>query len=189
MASSRRTAHGARLTSRLTRLLAWIVPCAVSLVPGAMIAQDVSLEYRVKAAYLFNFAKFVEWPPAARRGALTICVAGRNVFGDALERTVTGESVDGRPLAVRVILEPMDGCHILFVPRGAAAPAYLRASQDAPVLTGGEMPRFIDEGGVANFVLEGTNVRFEISQPAAERVGLRISSRLLRLARLPGAGL
>jgi hypothetical protein len=149
-------------------------------------AQDVPLEYRVKAAFLFNFAKFVEWPKETANGPLTICVAGRNVFGEALSDTIRGEYINGRPLAVRVILEPEGGCHIIFVPRGAATAAYLRAARSSPTLTVGEMPDFIGQGGIVNFTFEGTNVRFEIDSEAAERAGLRISSRLLRLAREPG---
>jgi hypothetical protein len=150
----------------------------------ALSAQDASLEYRVKAAYLFNFAKFVEWPRAS--GPLTLCVAGRNVFGEALTDTVRGELIEGRPIVVRVLLEPEAGCHVLFVPRGAPAAAYLRAAGSPPSLTVGEQPDFIGMGGLVNFVLDGTNVRFEIDAEAAQRAGLRISSRLLRLARPPG---
>jgi hypothetical protein len=150
-------------------------------------AQEVPLEYRVKAAFLFNFAKFVEWPPQADAGPLQICVAGRNVFGDTLVETVRGEHINGRPLAVRVILEPEPGCHIIFVPRGAATTAYLRAARSSPSLTVGETPDFIAMGGIVNFTVEGTSVRFEIDPEAGERAGLRISSRLLRLARSPGA--
>ena len=151
-------------------------------------AQEVPLEYRVKAAFLFNFAKFVEWPAAADAGPLQICVAGRNVFGEALVDTIRGENINGRPLAVRVILEPEPGCHIIFVPRGAATTAYLRAAKSSPALTVGETPDFITQGGIVNFTQDGTSVRFEIDAEAAERAGLRISSRLLRLARTPGGG-
>ena len=159
----------------------------LSLLPSAIPwAQEVPLEYRVKAAFLFNFAKFVEWPAAADAGPLQICVAGRNVFGEALVETVRGENINGRPLAIRVILEPEPGCHIIFVPRGAATTAYLRAARGTPSLTVGEMPDFISMGGMVNFTFEGTSVRFEIDSEAAERAGLRISSRLLRLARSPG---
>ena len=145
------------------------------------------LEYRVKAAYLFNFAKFVEWPQTAAAGPLTICVAGRNVFGEVLSDTVRGETINGRPLAVRVILEPEPGCHIIFVPRGAAVPAYLRAARSSPTLTVGESPDFIAQGGIVNFTLDGAQraVRNRCGRPRSVS-GLRISSRLLRLARGSG---
>ena len=164
----------------------FIVFALVLAAPAVLRAQEVPLEYRVKAAYLFNFAKFVEWPDAGATGPITICVAGRNVFGDALADTVKGETINGRPLAVRLILEPQPGCHIVFVPRGAAASAYLRSARTSPSLTVGESPDFIEQGGIVNFTREGANVRFEIDSDAAERAGLRISSRLLRLARGPG---
>ena len=161
-----------------------LVAVAVFLLPAVLYAQDSTLEYRVKAAYLFNFARFVEWPATALgNGPFRICVAGRNPFGTVLEETVRGEEIAGRPIEVRVILEPEAGCHIAFIARGAATPAYLRAYHGAAVLTVGEVDGFINEGGIINFVLEGNNVRFEIGNEVAHRSGLRISSRLLRLAR------
>ncbi len=149
-------------------------------------AQDASLEYRVKAAYIYNFMKYVEWPDAVlHSGSLNICVAGRNPFGDALTETVAGERIGGQPVMVRVILEPEPGCHVLFVPDGSATTAYLRATRSEPVLTVGETPDFIAQGGTISFILDGGNVRFEIDQESAERQNLKVSSRLLRLARTP----
>lgn len=158
---------------------------ALLLLTGAsLVAQEPTLEYRVKAAYIFNFTKYVEWPrDAIGAGPLAICVAGRNPFGTVLDDIVRGEEVDDRPVVVRIILEPEPGCHVLFVPDGAATTAYLRAARTAPVLTIGETPDFLGLGGTVRFIREGTNIRFEIDQRAADRVGLRISSRLLRLAR------
>ena len=161
-----------------------LVVAAALVLTATLQAQDTTLEYRVKAAYLFNFARFVEWPAGALgSGPLRICVAGRNPFGTSLEETVHGEQIAGRPIAVRVILEPEPGCHIVFIARGAATTAYLRAYQGTPVLTVGETEGFLNLGGMINFVLEGNNVRFEIGSEAAHHHRLRISSRLLRLAR------
>jgi hypothetical protein len=159
---------------------------AVSLTAGSLGAQDaVPDAYRVKAAFLYNFFKFVEWPPSApQEGPLYICVAGRNPFGDVLDQTVEGEAVNGRRLATRVILEPEPGCHILFVPDGAAATAYLRAARGTPALTVGERPDFITQGGMVSFFHQGTNIRFTINPDAAERAKVRISSRLLELAQI-----
>lgn len=161
---------------------------AAVLVLGGMAAtpaaQEPTLEYRVKAAYILNFIRYVEWPTAAPAdGPLALCVAGRNPFGTALDETVRGEQIGGRPIAVRVILEPDAGCHVVVIPRGANAGAYLRGARTAPVLTIGEAPDFLAVGGIINLRVDGGNVRFEIDREAAERVGLRISSRLLRLAR------
>jgi hypothetical protein len=148
-------------------------------------AKEVSLEYQVKAVYLFNFAKFIEWPAEAQSGPITICIAGQNPFGDVLEETLRGEMVNGRPLAMRVIAGPEPGCHVVFVPQGAATTTYLRAVQGSPTLTVGETPDFLSQGGIISFILEGGKVRFQIDSKAAERADLRISSHLLRLARTP----
>ena len=146
-------------------------------------AQEITAEYRVKAAYLYNFVKFVEWP-GLQSSALRICVAGLNPFGPVLDELVRGEVVAGRRLESNVILEPMPGCHVLFIPQGANTPAYLRAARGHPILTVGEEPGFISSGGMARFYIDGGNVRFEINPTAGEQAGLRISSRLLRLARI-----
>jgi len=149
-------------------------------------AQDVPLEYRVKAAYLFNFTKFVDWPVTATggRNSFSICLAGRNPFGPTLSATLVGETVAGLPLASRVVgASEASSCQVLFVPRGVAAAPYLRGIGAAPVLTVGESPGFLAQGGAINFVLDGGRVRFEINQAAAERSQLRVSSRLLQLGR------
>jgi hypothetical protein len=165
-----------------------LVPVLLLAAAAVVHPQQISLEYRVKAVYLFNFVKFVEWPLRAAPGRLTICVAGQNPFGAALDDALRGEVVDGRPLATRVILEPEPGCHVLFVPQGAAASAYLGAARGSPTLTVGETPGFLEQGGIINFIVEAGKVRFEIDPKAAELADLRISSHLLRVARTPDRG-
>jgi uncharacterized protein DUF4154 len=147
--------------------------------------EQTSLEYQVKAAYLYNFVKFIEWPDATRQGPLTICIAENNPFGKALDDLVRGESIDGRAIAARVVSAPQPDCHVVFVPRGVAAGEYLRTARNAPVLTVGESADFVAQGGIINFVRDAGMIRFEIDQDAARRAGLQISSRLLRLAREP----
>ena len=166
----------------MKRLLASFVLLAGAL-PAA--AQDVPLEYRVKAAYLYNFLKFVEWPEETLSSPFTMCVAARNPFGDVLAETVRGERVAGRAVVTKVVLDSETDCDILFVPRGTAAAPYLRNPQGT--LTVGETPDFLAQGGAILFVQDGTNVRFQINDEAAMRAGLRISSRLLRLSREAGA--
>lgn len=176
--------------TQMIRSVAAVLALAVLAAPlGAQ--EYVADEYRVKAAFLYNFFKYVEWPPAApQEGSLWICVAGRNPFGSVLEETVEGETLNGRPLDTRVILEPEPGCHMVFVPEGAAAPAYLRAVRGTPTLTVGERSDFIEAGGMVRFFIADGNVRFAINPAAADRAKLRISSRLLQLAQIvddPGA--
>jgi uncharacterized protein DUF4154 len=149
-------------------------------------SQTVPLEYQLKAGYLFNFVKFVEWPIHSPSGVLTICVAGRNPFGDVLMEILRGETVNNTRLASRVIVMPEPDCDVVFVPDGVSVTPYLRAARRSPTLTVGETPDFINQGGIVNFVLEGGKVRFQISPQAADRAELRISSHLLRLARIPG---
>jgi hypothetical protein len=147
--------------------------------------QEVPVEYQVKAAYLYNFARFVEWPARVLTERLNICVARPSPFGDVLSNTVRDETVGGRQVAAREIGDPDGSCQVLFIPRDAPADIYLRTARGTPTLTVGESPTFIRQGGIVNFIREGANVRFEIDEEAARRAGLRISSRLLRLARPP----
>jgi hypothetical protein len=163
------------MCSRLTLLL---------VLTATLHAQDVPIEYRVKAAFLYNFIRFVEWPAESQSGPLIICVAGRNPLGSVLEDAIRGETVGGRPIEARLILEPEPGCHVTFIPEGAAASAYLRAARAAPTLTVGETGSFIADGGIIRFFLDDGKVRFEINPQAADRAQLRISSRLLQLARI-----
>lgn len=168
----------------LLRLLA-----LVFLLPAVAAAQVT--EYGLKAAFLFNFVKFVEWPPqafASDRAPVTLCVFGQDPFGRTLEEVIQGERLGERSLVIRRPgLEELDGCHILFVSRSEAERfgTVLSKVGGRPVLTVADTDGFLQAGGAINFVLEGNKVRFLINQKAAERNGLRISSRLLRLAMIP----
>jgi hypothetical protein len=139
------------------------------------------LEYRVKAEHLVNFTKFVDWPDAGDASPLSICVAEVNPFGTALSDLVSGEHVNGRLLQARVVRQTR-GCHVLFIPKRVAHGLYLRAVEKNGLLTVGETPAFLNDGGIINFVLDQGRIRFEIDQDAAVRANLVISSRLLRLA-------
>ena len=151
-------------------------------------AQDVSGENSVKAAYLYNFTKFVEWPPAALPGdRFRICVVGDRAFSEAVEGIVRGESAYGRPLA-RVepqTVEDARTCQILYVSRldPERGNRMLAAVRQLPVLTVSDAPRFLDQGGAIRFVLVDGRMRFDIAVAATDRAGLRVSSKLLRVAR------
>jgi hypothetical protein len=162
----------------------------VALVASSAEAQAGSAdEYSVKAAYLYNFAKFVEWP--AETGdlgkPLVIAVLGKNDFGAVLKRTVQGETVNGRVISVLSVsrLEDLLYCHILFLGslNKKRLAGILRATEGAGILTVSETDEFIQLGGVIAFVSEGNKIRFEINLGAARQNRLNISAKLLRVAK------
>jgi hypothetical protein len=145
-------------------------------------------EYAVKAAFLFNFAKFVEWPPSAfadSTSPFVLCVLGPAPFGETFA-AIEGQTVQGRRLRVERHQRPDEPgtCHILFVSSalGSEVPQILRRVGSAGILTVGEQDDFTRLGGMINFVIRDNRVQFEVNPAAAERVGLKPSSRLLRLA-------
>jgi hypothetical protein len=148
-------------------------------------------EYQVKAFFLYNFARYVEWPTETFKAAndpIVICILGQNPFGGALEQAVAGKVLGARPFAIRQIsdIQPGSNCHILFVnssekKRFRSMAGRLKGSA---VLSVGETPGFTADGGVINFKLEDGKVRFEIDVEAAGREHLRISSKLLSLAQI-----
>jgi len=150
-----------------------------------------SLEYPVKAAFLVNFAKFTEWPADSQQAqatVVTICVLGRDPFGDLLEKTAAGRSVGGRPIAIERhrSLDGLGACHVLFIAtsetqRLAQIIEHLAAD---PVLTVGEDDGFARRGGVIGLVVESNLARFEVNLRAAQRTGLLLSSKLLGVARV-----
>jgi hypothetical protein len=152
--------------------------------PGA--TQERTLEYPLKAAFLYKFGSFVDWPAGtftARDRALQICVVGRDPFGVTLDRVVQGQSIDNRPIAVRrlPVVGPSSGCHIAYLggsPEQSIA-AGARALAGAHVLTVSDAAF---PGVMVQFVLRANRVRFRIDARAAEASGLRISSKLLHLA-------
>jgi len=147
-----------------------------------------SLENDVQATFLYHFTKFVEWPPPSQPDEpFRVCALADGAFVAALDRTVADESVAGRPL-VRADARSVDDarrCAILYIGAGYTTQAgpLLAAVRDLPVLTVGEGTSFIKQGGAIAFVLENNRVRFDISQRALQRSGLRASSKLLRVAR------
>lgn len=147
-------------------------------------------EYQAKAAFLYNFTKFVEWPARAFAGAaspINLCVVGEDPFGAALD-AIQERQAQGRPLAVkRLHALPQAGtCHLLyFCPSEERhVRQWLAALKGQPLLTVGEVERFAENGGVINLVIEDRRVKMDVNVDAAQRQGLKISSQLLRLARI-----
>ena len=152
---------------------------------------STDLEYQVKAAFLYNFAKFVEWPADMFEGdgeALVLCVAGDDPFGGSLDGVVRGETLNGRRLVVHRTrdLSEIQECHVVFVPRSERSrqERILDSVRHRGVLTVGETDGFLTGGGIIRFVLDQNKVRFDVNLEAAESSGLKLSSKLLRLARM-----
>lgn len=148
-------------------------------------------EYEVKAAFLYNFARFVEWPPEGRHdpGApFVIAIVGRDPFGSVLDETVAGKTVGGRPIEVHRVprVDEARDAQIVFVsPSERANMAAILKSLERPgVLTVGDTDGFALHGGAINFTVQARRVRFEINPAAAEQAGLKVSSQLLKLATL-----
>lgn len=167
--------------------------CALALLlfSCALLAQPQ--EHEVKAAFLFKFPSFVEWPKEALgAGPLVIGVAGADAVADELEAIAAGRSVQGRPVQVRRQRpgESLHGLHVLFIGQGQGAQLAeaQRAAPAQPLLLVCEWPSALESGAVVNFVRGDARVRFEVSLEAAERRGLRVSARMLAVAQrvLPG---
>lgn len=171
----------------MTRVLNVIVLLGTAL-PAS--AQDpVFDEYQVKAAFLYNFTHFVEWPPgtfASYDDPIAICIAGPNPSSSALEEIVRGKKVGDRTIVVRRLANTHEAaqCQILFMggTEWKRAPTVLGDLRGAGILTVGETSDFTTAGGIIAFKRDGGRIRLQVAVEVAEHRGLRISSKLLRLA-------
>lgn len=144
-------------------------------------------EHEVKAAYLYQFGRYVEWPSEEPAGSsFVICVLGKDPFGVALNEIVNGKIISGHPVATKRIFRPSEvqDCRILFVSSSEddRLRAILRALEGRTVLTVGEGTQFTEQGGMVGFVSADRKVRFVVNLAAAEAEQLKLSSELLRLA-------
>jgi hypothetical protein len=150
-------------------------------------AAETTLEYQVKATFLLNFTKFIDWPPGTLGGPdapFNICVLGNDPFGGVLDQIVSGELVSGRKVVIQKIdRDPQPGsCQIVFV--GDQAEGFtIPPVTGRGVLTVGEGEAFVRNGGMIGFILENRRVTFNINRRAAEAAGLRFSSGLLAVAK------
>lgn len=175
-------------------LVAVLGPLNVVAAQEAEIDEIKSL--KVKAAYLYNFGKFIEWPDTAFEGpnsAFVIAVVGSDPFGRILDETVSNKRVGDRPIrVVRLDWAKEDHrrelrrCHLVFVP-GDWSPDAERVRNHCagrPILVVGDRDDYVLKGGMIGFVLESGRIRFELSREALDRAGLRAGAQLLKLARI-----
>jgi hypothetical protein len=170
-----------------------IIACWLFLIapPIALSQKEESAEYPVKLAFLYNFTKFVEWPPDSYRepGApLLICIVGHDPFSETLEVELRTRNVGGHPVELRTFKpnDKLSVCQIVFVPATEKhqAERILRSLKGSSTLTVGETEGFAVLGGIINLTVEANKVHFEVNRLAAERAGLKISSSLLSIAKI-----
>jgi len=170
-------------------LAAMFLPIAAQPADGAHAEAAARSEHEVKAAFLFNFAKFIEWPDDVFEktdSPIVVGILGDESFARVVERTCAEKEVHGRPFSVKRFdkADQIGLCHALFI-SGSEKKRLTRVFAtlgDSAVLTVGEMPGFAHEGGMINFTMKKNKVHFEINESAARRAGLKISSKLLKLA-------
>lgn len=148
--------------------------------------------YELKAAFLFNFAKFVEWPPEAlpqKNSPFVIGILGENPFGSDLEKVIRDKKVNDHPIEIKPFSSPAEAtnCHILFISSSEKErlAEIINNLRQTSVLTVGETDRFTEGGGMIKFINEGPKIRFQINDEAAKKAKLKISSKLLSLASRP----
>jgi hypothetical protein len=181
-----------KLCRKFPAFAAGVVVLLVLLVGGRPVQGQGSAasEYEVKAAFLYHFSQFVDWPEGTFKEAnspIVYCTLGEDPFHGALEASLSGKAVGERALRVQHFkqIEEIRGCQILFIGEGKQKRAASLATQlqGNPVLTVGESEHFIQEGGMIGFLFEENKIRFEVNLEAAEHAKLKLSSRLLGLAK------
>ncbi len=188
----RRKRRIANFVSRDTGIFMTLV-CLFLCVPARVMSQVTLPEYQVKAAYLFNFLKFVEYPSESFADPLApiiIGVVGDDPFGTALPQVVTGKTAQGRDLVIRTYRagEELRGAHILFISASEKKrlPMIFSSLHGSSVLTVADMEGFLDAGGMIQFLNENDRVRFAINLDATTQARLKLSSKLLSLAKVVG---
>lgn len=174
-----------KVSHRQTAALIILLSSSASIAPAQTAKPS---EYQVKAAYLANFVKFIEWPARAGVPAdepFNICILGSDPFGPALDAALAGESVGRHALAARKVANAREAanCRVLFLNADDnEVQKTLSALDKASILTVSDLPQFLKRGGMIQFVLEGNKVRFEVNLAAAKSAGLNLSSELLKVA-------
>jgi hypothetical protein len=173
----------------------WKTLAVVASVLGGPARADLTApsEAILKIEFIERFPLFVEWPAEAlgpRQPLFIVCIAGTGAVADALPQAAAFERFKGKPIAFRRVRagDQLDMCHLVFLAAGEERnlPAYVSASATHPVLTVADFPGAASRGALIGFYREGERVRFEINRAAVDRSGLKLSSRLMSLARLVG---
>jgi hypothetical protein len=178
---------------RIRRATVFIIVCWLfsNSAPKALPPNVETVEYPVKLAFLYNFTKFVEWPSDSFRNpdaSLVICIVGNDPFNPSIEGELRRRTVGSHPIEVRTLRtsDILSVCHIVFVPVTAEdqATKVVRGLKGSSTLTVGETEGFALRGGIINFTTEGNKLHFEVNLLAAERAGLKISGKMLALAKI-----
>ena len=177
------------MIGKVSYLVGMILVWTVAAAPLNSYAQHPpSREFQIKAAFLYNFTKFIEWPAETFPDGevpITICTLGESPVGVALQY-VKDKSVKGRALITKRLqsVRELHPCHLLFVSstEKERLSEILEVLKDSSVLTVGEIEGFTQSGGIINFAIRKNRIRFEINADAAMQAGLKISSKLLKLA-------
>jgi hypothetical protein len=177
--------------ARHTGYILWLLlaPLACTLLQAqAVPASNPAVEYQVKASLVFNFMHFIEWPPEAlKNGQITLCLVGRDVYGNAL-RVLEREIVQGKSLTVKTygLWYPVlaDSCQVVIFSEQEQENVQqaLADLANKSALTVGETPAFLEDGGIIKFAIINDTVQFEVNVETAKQARLNISSKLLRLA-------
>jgi YfiR/HmsC-like len=190
--TDRQAPMGARSMSTSMLRIAMLIVVFVSPVHLAWSQSSGTTSYEVKTAFLFNFAKYIDWPAssfASSKSPFTICVLGQDPFGNILDETLLGKVIESRSLVIRRLKDKTEArsCQMVFVCASESAhlPEILASVHGANVLLIGETAGFALLGGTIEFTLDENNrVRFTINSDAAGRSGLNFSSKLLALAKI-----
>jgi hypothetical protein len=190
--SDRRAIHG-HVFNRPSRSRRYLTMLAMTLVllqiPVLQAQQPKASEYQVKATYLYNFSRFVQWPAnaaAAQGDSFPICVMGQDPFGAALDAILAGETIDGKNVVAKRIAKPQDAlnCRVLYISpsENSRLKEILAGVDKAGILTVSDIPQFSQRGGMIQFVMDGNKIRFEVNLTSAQDAGLTLSSDLLKVA-------
>ena len=176
-------------TRRPSKVSALLALALIPFIGTARAAQDSPSEYQLKAAFVYNFAKFVDWPPKVYSGPqspFSICILGTDPFGSVIDDTLRGKTVADHPVVIRRDKDAAAArhCQIVFVSASEKhrLPDILASLKGANVLVVGDADGFAAAGGAIELTLQDSRVRFAINPGAADSAGLKISSQLLALA-------